>query len=166
MNTSILEILSSAGELVQEQITANISATGQRATGKTEQSIRYEAVKVSEKAYRLTILGRPYFYSLETGRRPTPDKKPSREMVENISDWMEAKGIDGGKKRAWAIATKIQKFGTKLYRDGGRNDVISNVVNTELIENVSLKLLDFMAEDTLRVVKKFFEDQNKQPLKA
>ncbi len=52
----------------------------------------------------MQLLGRPFFMTVETGRKPTPDKKPSREMVDNIRKWCDARGVDEG--AAWGDSYK------------------------------------------------------------
>lgn len=47
-------------------------------------------------------------------------------MVDQIAEWMTAKGIPG---KAYAIAMSIQKKGTKLHQIGGRKDIVTPVID-------------------------------------
>lgn len=84
------------------------------ATGKTSQSIRYE---VSED--RLLLIGRAYFSLIEKGRKPTA-KGPSREMIDFLTEYAKARGMDKPESAAWGIAKTINKEGDKTFRAGGR----------------------------------------------
>lgn len=77
--------------------------------------------------------------TVQTGRRPTPEKKPSREMISNLTEWMEARNMDVTK--VWAVATNIQKKGTQLWREGGRNDIVDPAVD-QFVNDVSQAALE------------------------
>src|SRR5687767_10111072 len=128
---------------------SNISATGQNATGETANSLRVQVTQEGNK-YRMQLFGRPFFRTIETGRRPTPDKKPSREMIDNIRAWCDARGIN--ESAAWAIATKINKQGTYLWRQGGRQDVITPAIDV-FLNDVSAELLESQADSFVLAVK-------------
>jgi hypothetical protein len=128
---------------------SNISATGQNATGETANSLRVQVTQEGNK-YRMQLFGRPFFRTIETGRRPTPDKKPSREMVDNIRAWCDARGIN--ESAAWAIATKINKQGTYLWRQGGRRDVITPAIDV-FLNDVSAELLESQADSFVLAIK-------------
>jgi hypothetical protein len=128
---------------------SNISATGQNATGETANSLRVQVTQEGNK-YRMQLFGRPFFRTIETGRRPTPDKKPSREMVDNIRAWCDARGIN--ESAAWAIATKINKQGTYLWRQGGRQDVITPAIDV-FLNDVSAELLESQADSFILAIK-------------
>lgn len=126
------EILLKWGEQVADKIKRNLDDTGTTASGKTKNSI--EVVVVDGD---LTILGRQYFRSVEEGR---PAGKIPYKFNEIIRKWMDDKGLAerfGTKEyqkrnAAWIIAQKIKDSGTKLYRDGGREDIYTDVINEEL----------------------------------
>jgi len=48
----------------------------------------------------------------------------------------------------WAIATNIQKKGTKLWQEGGRTDIIEPATD-DLINNTAQDLLDAKAEEMI-----------------
>lgn len=155
MNAEIISILNKYGSSTIEQIRNNLSSTGTNATGKTSQSLRYEVTNEGTKA-TLKVIGKPYFAVVETGRKPTPGNKPSYEFVNNIKQWLAARGKDD--KGAYGIAMSINKKGTKLFRDGGRKDIYSNVINQNLVDKINIDLLNKFAEQFLASAVKLFQD--------
>lgn len=140
MIAEMIKILNhEAGGLVQ-QIRNNLASSGTNASNKTSESVEYEIDSEGQYKYRIQILGRPYFMTVETGRKPTPDKKPSREMIENISEWLRARGKE--QSLTWAIAMGINKKGTKLWQDGGRKDIVSNAISDTALDKLAQRLLD------------------------
>lgn len=155
MNAEIISILNQYGNSTVEQIKQNLSSSS--ASGKTAQSLRYEVTNEGTKA-TLKVIGKPYFMVVETGRKPTPDKKPSKEFVRNIKNWLQF--VSGDTRPAYAIAMSINQKGTKLFRDGGRKDIVSNVINQNLTDKISLDLLNKFAEQFMASVVKLFTDVN------
>lgn len=134
MTTEILSILSQYGQSTTDRIKSVIP----NATGKTAKSLRFE-VKEDGSILSLRIVGRPYFMSLQTGRRPTRQGSPKGDptLVDAIKEWLEAKGLPGN---AYAIAKNIHEKGTKLYRQGG-NTIITDIVNQSLVDKISEDVL-------------------------
>lgn len=128
-------IVKSELEWLKQRIAFNIVAQGANATGKT-----IESMKVTTTPEGGTLTGRAYFGTLETGRR---GGKIPRNFASIIYDWMQAKGVhaeDGNDiSMAWAISKTIQKKGTLLYRQGGRDTIYSKEI-TKTIENVMKRL--------------------------
>lgn len=159
MTAEILKILSQYGQSTADQIKQNLASTGTNATGKTSQSLRFEVIDNGTKA-TLRVLGKPFFMVVETGRKATPDyTKPSYEFVRSIRDWLQARGKDQG--AAYAIAKNIHKTGTKLWQRGGRTDIVSNVVNQDLIDQISTDTLQVFANEYLVSVAQIFKDGNR-----
>jgi hypothetical protein len=147
MVVEVLSILSQQGNQIVARIQQNLAATGTNATGKTSRSIHFE-VKDEGFKQTLRVLGKPYLFVVETGRKPTPQfTKPSREFVASIKEWADTKGLG---QFAYGIAKSIHAKGTKLYRDGGRKDIISNVVNDELTAQISKDILAKFADTYLK----------------
>ena len=137
-----IEIVNDAGiELLNELRIAMFQADTV-ATGKTQQSLRIEVKQEGTKT-RMQLFAPQFFNVINTGRRPTPDKKPSREMIANLSVWAEARGLD--LSAVWAIAVNIQKRGTKLWQEGGR-DVTGGPIDN-FVNRVSQGLLDQAADE-------------------
>lgn len=139
----VVKILQNNGIQLINDIRANLGSVN--ATHETERSLRIE---VSDKG--LKLLGRPFFMTVQTGRRPTPEKKPSREMIERITAWVEARGMN--LSAVWAIATKIQQRGTRLWLEGGRTDIVDPAVD-DFVNNMATDLLNSAADDLILKVK-------------
>ena len=119
-------------ERIKERITANIRTSGEWASGKTAESMRIEA-----KDNGGTLYGRPDFWNLEEGSEPSPEHRYPANFEQVIYEWMDAKGIAPSDEYehvtvAQCIAWFIRKNGTRLYRDGGRDDIYSTVIEEEL----------------------------------
>jgi hypothetical protein len=139
----IIDIVNSEGIDLVNDIRANLGRTGTNATLRTSQSLRVE-VKTEGTKVKMQMFGRPFFNTVNTGRKPTPGKKPSREMIENLSIWADARGIE--LSAVWAIANKIQASGTKLWQQGGREDIVPPAVD-QFMSNVSTAILDNAATE-------------------
>lgn len=139
----IFDLIQDKGIDLINNIRVNLGSTGTNATVKTSQSLRIELKQEGTK-YSLTLFGRPFFMTVQTGRKPTPDKKPSREMIDNLKEWVNARGID--ESAVWAIATKIQQRGTRLWFEGGRTDIVDPAVDT-FVNDVSQSFLEAEADN-------------------
>ncbi len=157
MTAELITILKKYGQSTVSQIRENLSSTGTDASKKTSQSLRYEIISDSSTT-SLRIIGKPFFAVVETGRKPTPDYKPSKQFVASIREWLKAKGGEEG--AAYAIARTIHQKGTKLYQQGGRTDIFSNVINDSLIDKISADLLDKFADEFLKNVVATFNGNN------
>ena len=156
MNADLIKILNHYGKTTIEQIRDNLSATGTNASGRTSKSLAFEVKDTGTKAV-LRITGKPFIAVVETGRKPTPEYKPSVAFVASIKEWLRAKGKP--ESPAYAIALSIHRKGTKLWQDGGRRDIISNVINESLIDKISQDMLSKFAEEFLNnIVVKTFRD--------
>lgn len=130
MLTDIRDIevmLTEVFEQAKRDIIANHERAGQVASGKTRDSLSVEVTSDTTSA-TATMYGRKYFAALETGAKPWAKqyKHPPRPFVETIAKWMADKGIEG--VSAYLVARKIMREGSKLYRDGGRQDVFTPVM--------------------------------------
>lgn len=109
---------------------------GQKATGRTMDALE---VRLRTEGERIIgeIWGRPYTGALETGSRParrkgTPAER--RQMVESLKEWCRIRGLAGGltekqtENLAKFLAWYIKRNGTRLYRQGGRRDIITPAV--------------------------------------
>jgi hypothetical protein len=148
----LLKILTDEANSTVEAIKQNTP----KATGKTARSLRFE-VKIEGSKYIMKIAAKPFFLVVETGRKPTPSYKPSRTFVDSIKEWMGAKGKTGS---AYAIALAIHRKGTKLWQQGGRTDVVSNVINESLTERIASESLQEFAREYLATVVQTFKDGN------
>lgn len=150
MNVDLAAILSKNGQTVVDKIRNNLAATGTNASGKTSRSLRYE-VTVSGSVTTLRVLGRPFFMTVETGRGPTKrGNTGGPTLVQSIREWMNSIGLLAS---PYGIARSIHKHGTKLYRAGGRKDIVSNVVNKSLTDRISEEVLAQFANAYIKVLK-------------
>ena len=146
----VSQILTEELGTLRATIINNIRATGQWASGKTAASM---AVMVSGSIGEL--VGRRAFGTLETGRR---GGRVPRDFMGIIYDWMMAKGVHaepmpyktsrphkyteqerGDRTMAYFIAKTIRREGTRLYRNGGRDDVYSRAIPLT-IERINSRL--------------------------
>lgn len=111
--TETLEQYGVIGVEVLKQAIAQVEATG-----KTSASLRYEVSSTDRKDV-LLFYGRAYFDLIEKGIRPS-GKNPSPEMINFLTDYARARGMDKPESAAWGIAKTILKEGDKTYRSGGR----------------------------------------------
>lgn len=116
MSASVQDILQSYGPIGVDVLKQAISQV--EASGKTAQSIRFET-ESTEKKDRLLLIGRAYFELIEKGIRPS-GKNPSPDMINFLTDYAKARGMDKPESAAWGIAKTILTEGDKTYRSGGR----------------------------------------------
>lgn len=133
---TIADILGKELAGIVERIKKNAAA--KKKTGQLSDSPRYEVIEDQGRTIGY-IYAAAYFKTLETGRKPTPGKKPSREMLENIAKWADVSGLDDD--AVWPIAVSIQERGTKLWRDGGNKDVFTPETNEESMKDLKSKII-------------------------
>lgn len=153
-NADVKKILKDELDDLRLRIIANHIAAGQVASGRTKESLKVEATEEEG-----ILWGRYPFATLERGRKPgrTPNN-----FASIIKKWIIDKGISvspipykrrpsekwqpkytpderGIMSLAGAIAHKIKTSGTRLHRDGGRNDIYSNEMENT-VESISSKI--------------------------
>ena len=147
------------------RIIANHIRLGQRASGRTERSLRVEV-----KDDHGTLYGRQAFSVLETGRGPG---RVPRRFEDIIRQWILDKGIAvtempykrkpserwrpkytpkerGLRAMAGTIAHKIRTEGTKLHREDGRSDIYSPEVR-KAIDNIMNRAFGIFADDVTHI---------------
>lgn len=145
---SLVSILTTYGQIGVDTLRDAVAPLN--ATRKTLESIRFEI-----RGLNLLFYAREFFRLLESGRRPT-SKNPSPEMIQNLTEYAKARGMDKPRSAAWAIAKKINKEGDRTKRSGGRN-VYSDVVAT-----FTKELTDELAKDWGKTVIMEVKDQFKK----
>lgn len=128
---------------LRERIIANSEAVGQRATGKT-----YDSMKVMATSEGGQLTGRKYFATLETGRKPG-----RRPPIAAIKEWTEAKGIYAS---PYAIANKIAKEGTNMYIAGGTDAIFTQEIEKK-VDDIKKNLRDIYVEK----IKGGFRNENR-----
>lgn len=138
-------------EGLRERIIANMDAAGQRASGRTAESLRVEVTQMGTQLTG-TLYGRAFFGALETGSRPWRNqyKRPPRWFVEILGEWIRAKGLTLSE---WAVAYKLMREGSKLYRDGGRADIYSGEIPSAIdtIGKQLIALYDYQITETIKL---------------
>lgn len=137
-----------------ETIKTNSRAAGQVATGKTLRSLEYTLQRLG-KSYLARILGRPYFGTLETGRGPyNGGKGDPQGFNQRLIEWMKARNFQCKDEAEYLrmanyLRWKINKFGTELYRKGGRKDIFTPAVDemTEFLEQELIVFFQAQMED-------------------
>ena len=156
---------------VINKIKHNLDATGTTTTGKTKESLH--ARKYDEAGYNLVIEGRPFFQSVETGRTPTVNSQDI-DLVSILAKWIKDKKLDVQwgldkpyqiRSAAYGIFLKHKYYGSKLYRDGGRTDIYTQVLDEELPklnEKITGVILKDIREETVEKMRREFERLNKE----
>ena len=160
-----IELIQQKLESLKQKISANIEASGQAASGNTQESLR---VETSENS--VTLFGRRAFGILETGRKAG---KVPYNFVSIILDWMRDKNIiaepmpylrtpserwqpkydpqtRGQLSLAGAIAHKIKIEGTVLNRIGGRSDIYSNEI-PKTISEIKSEILQTLKTEIINI---------------
>jgi hypothetical protein len=143
---AIQEALERFGEETVQIIRSNLASTGTDATGKTSQSLKSELPKPNQ----VIVSGRGFIYTVETGRKP--GKMPP---VNKILEWVNSGKISiEGKAEsvAWAISKNIAKFGTKLFREGGRTDIITPAVSDQRVQNLTDEIANIAQDQIVKVI--------------
>lgn len=149
------QILTEELEVLRKAIIEHHLSAGQKASGRTMQSLRVEANEDEG-----TLYGRAAFGVLETGRK---GGKVPMGFQSIIRQWMNDKGIKaapipyktnrphkytpeerGEMSLSYLIARKIKREGTSLFRKGGRDDIYSQEIPLAIrrIESRMLEMLE------------------------
>lgn len=142
-------------EQLREEISQSITASGKRASGRTQESmyVDFEGNKVG--LYTSAM----WFPTLEQGASywdgRTGIKCSFAEFKEIIRTWATAKGLafKDDDKVLGAIAWTIIKHGTKDFRNGGRTDIYTPYIEAA-IEDLSDTLKVLVAEQVSETLAK------------
>lgn len=146
--TATLEAYGQLGVAVLQEAIAGLEANG-----KTAESIWYVVESTNSKD-RLQILGREFFSLLEKGIRPS-NKNPSPIMIQFLTDYARARGMQNPEKAAWGIAKNQLKFGDTTYRKGGRI-VYSDELN-KFVEELKTAIAKVYSKQVLAEIKGAFK---------
>lgn len=144
---SLNSVLTTYGQIGVDVLRDAVSKLN--ATRKTWESIRFEV-----KGTDLLFYARQFFSLLESGRGPT-SKKPSPEMIANLTEYAKARGMNNPKKAAWGMAVKMNQSGDRTKRSGGRT-VYSDVVET-FTKELSNELVKDWGKTVTQEIKKQFK---------
>jgi hypothetical protein len=108
------------------------------ASGKTERLLSVESGDDF-----LELLGPAYIQSLISGRGPTSGSAPAGEprLYEVLAQWAEAKGLALRRGQTYedvgrALAYRIHREGTALYRAGGGSGLLQSVLTQQFLDNL------------------------------
>lgn len=142
---AIQDILDKFGRDTVQIIQDNLSSTGTNASGQTSQSLRSESTSNSVK-----VSGKAFIFVVETGRKPG-----RRPPVSKIKQWLESGKVSfQGKIEsvAFAISKKIGEQGSKLFREGGRHDIITPAIKQERVDELTKQIADVSFKQTLKLI--------------
>lgn len=137
---AVKQILEEEGADIVGTIQDNLASTGTNASGETSKSLRYE-VDFSESA-SLSIYGRGFIFGVETGRQPRKSSVQSG-FLDGMLKWMKIRGIGSGlsqkkfEQLGRFFTWRQNKFGSKLFRKGGRKDIITPAITDEAVKRIS-----------------------------
>lgn len=147
-------------ENVKTKIANQMAANNRNASGRSVSSLTVEVTGNIG-----TLWGSKSFLAMEHGRK---GGKVPMGFVGIIRQWIIDKGISvapipaktnrailspeerGIRSMAGAIAHKIMKEGTRLYRDGGYNDIYTTAVNEEL-ELLAMECMEVQAQSLAKI---------------
>ncbi len=153
MSEEVRSIVEDELEKLAERIRQNHTEAGQVASGRTRNSISVETS--GDNVVTGTLYGRAFFGALETGSKPwrRQYKTPPRPFVQVIQQWIDDKGLD---LNAFLTARKIMREGSKLFRDGGRDDIYSNEIPEALdtIASEVSRIYEIQVINSIKINKK------------
>lgn len=123
LNTSVAEIRQA------------MTATGTGSSGRTARSLEVRRGEQSADSVSVAIWGRPYTWAVETGTRPARRRGTDAErqqFIRELYEWCKRRGLPDGAateadrmRFAKFLKWHINKYGSALYRSGGRRDIIT-----------------------------------------
>jgi len=142
-----------------EIIKTNMRKADQVATGETMNSLKYKATPSS-----LVVSGKEYIWALETGRKPYQGGN-KRGFADKLLRWMQAKGISSmpnktDEQTARFFAWYINKFGSKLYREGGRTDIITPIFAPQRFRKLNKDLQLITVTSVAQLVRGYVQSVN------
>ena len=150
---AIQDVLKKFGDETVSIIQANLASTGTNASGATSKS-----VQSTQKDNRVTVTGRPFFFAVETGSGPTVNGNNGGPTLQQaILGWIQtgkpgiSENIEGA---SWAISKFIHKYGTKLFRDGGRNDIFTPAISEQRVNKLVVEIADLALDGTVDEINK------------
>ena len=154
------DIISKHLEKGVADIQKNMDGIDFNASGQTKGSLNSEVTEGTGYV-RGIIQGAASLEWAETGRPPRTSTEDSG-LTSKIYDWMGYRGIGsdltekGKQGLARFITLKINRLGTKLYREKRRRDVYSSVL-TETVENIRQDIGEELANFTSQQFTKTFK---------
>ena len=132
--TTVNQILEKFGQDSVNLLRSNISKAGQNATGETSNNITSDMLSNT----RVQVTAPSYVYVLETGRKPRESSQES-DFRSKLEKWITARGLD---ITVSSLQYLINKRGTKLWREGGRKDIITPILDNKRFIKLTKDILD------------------------
>ena len=113
-----------------------------------------KSIEVESNENSMTIYASPFISVLWNGRKPTSfgAKKGNPTLQKSILSWINNKGIGGkankdgkiptSEQLSWAISKSIHLNGTKLYQQGGKQNIFDTILTSNRIDNLLSLLAD------------------------
>ena len=133
-------------------IQSNMQRAGQNATGETSAAITSEMVGDE----RVQVTAPEYIYVLEDGRGPRKSSQTS-DFNSKLEKWVIKRGIHLSMNKTVEQTTRslqylINKRGTKLYREGGRKDIITPIFAEERFEKLTKDIAEVQFNKTIKII--------------
>lgn len=148
---AIQDLLNEFGNETVRIIQSNMAAAGQNASGQTSAQITSQG-----SDNKVVVSGPSYVFTLETGRGPGKQPPPG-----TIPAWIDSKRISlvtPIQNAAFAISRSIGEKGTKLFQEGGRDDIITPAVSDERLNKLSSQVADIEFSKILTVIDGFTDN--------
>lgn len=142
---AIQDILDKFGRDTAQIIQDNLATTGTNASGQTSASVRSEPTPGHS-----TVTGKAFIFVVETGRKPG-----RRPPVSKIVSWLQTGKVSFQGKidsAAFAISKKIGEVGSKLFREGGRTDIITPAISNERVDKLTKEIADASFLQTIKLI--------------
>ena len=140
IENDVSSLLSDELQQLKQELVSSITQAGKSATGRT-----VNAIQVFASGKRGRLEAPSHLFTLETGRGPARGgSSDKQQFIENLKAWIVAKGIpykdeNDLQRLASFFRWYINKFGTKQYRSGGRNDIITPAIE-KFLKSVNSKI--------------------------
>lgn len=125
-------------------IQGNMARTGTNASGETSREI-----KSSNSDTRVTVDGPAWVFVVETGRGPG-----GMPPTGKLASWIDAKPVitDNVQNASFAMSKVIAERGTKLFREGGRDDIITPAISDERVDQLTSDIADAILNETAKII--------------
>ena len=150
---TVEQILSDFGQNSVRIIRDNMNRAGQNASGETSSDLESD---VTENGTKLTVSGPGHVWVLETGRGPWQGGS-SANLPDKLEKWIQIKGVNLSLGRTLeqtsrSLAFLINKNGTKLYQEGGRDDIITPIFAPKRFEDLFNDIANAALDKTVNVI--------------
>lgn len=144
-------------------------ASGKNVTGRTIASLESGTEQTGGGDITGRISGARYFGAMETGRGPYNGGPSSQgEFLRNLTQWCAMRGVPSQglteeqyRRFAGYLRWRINKLGTRLYRQGGRKDIFTPPVE-DFQRRLGERVLLFYQREVQNLFTKGFQGFGRQ----